>query len=87
MRVRLIVHGRQLLNTRLGVALRGGKRRVPQQLLNGAEIGAVGQEVSRKCVAERVRVEVPVHIGEPRIFPDDRVNRTGGEPPCSRIQK
>ena len=53
MRVRLVVHLHQLLNTGVRVALRRGERNVAQQFLNRAQVRAVGQQMRRKGVAQR----------------------------------
>src|SRR5580700_9149771 len=54
--VGLVVDGHQIDQRDLRVFLCGGKARVSQQLLDRAEIGAVGQQVRGVGVAEAVRV-------------------------------
>jgi len=83
----LIVNGRELLNVCLRIALRGGKGRVAEQLLNGAQVCTIGQKVSGKRVAQRVRVKVPIDVGEPRVFPHDRVDGARFQPPPQGFRK
>ena len=72
--MRLIVHIHELLNTGLRVSLRGGERDVAQQFLNRAEVCAVGKQMGGESVAERMGMEVPIHVGKARIFFHDRAN-------------
>src|ERR1700679_851729 len=55
--VGLVVDGHQVDQRDLRVFLRGGKARVAQQFLDGAEVGAVGQQVGGVGVAEAVGVK------------------------------
>ena len=57
LRVRLVVHGHQVGQRDLRVFLRGGKARVAQQFLDGAQVGAGRQQVRRIGVAEAVRMQ------------------------------
>ena len=51
MRVSLIVDGQQLLDRGLSVALRGRKRDVAEQFLNGAQVRTIGEQVGGKSVS------------------------------------
>jgi hypothetical protein len=48
----LVVNIHQLADRGVGVLLRGGERLVAEQLLNGAQVGAIGQQVRRKSVTQ-----------------------------------
>jgi hypothetical protein len=52
----LVVNIHQLPNRGMRVFLRGGKRLVPQQLLNGPQIRAIRQQVRGKRMPQRVRM-------------------------------
>jgi len=42
-----------------------------EELLNGTEVSAVGEEMGREGVAERVGVQVPIDVDEADVFLDD----------------
>ena len=69
--MRFVIHIHELLNTGLRVSLRRRKRDVTQKLLNRAEIGSVSQKMRGECVAERMRMKVPIHICKTRVSFDD----------------
>ena len=50
------VRGPQTFAADMGVTLRGGDVGMTEQLLHGAEVGAVVEQVRGEAVAERVRV-------------------------------
>jgi hypothetical protein len=50
--MRLVVDIHELADRGVGVLLRGGERLVAKQLLNGAQVSAVGQQMRRKGVAQ-----------------------------------
>ncbi len=52
----LVVDRHQIGQRDLRVLLRGGEARVAQQFLDGAQIGAIGQQVRGVGVAEAVRM-------------------------------
>ena len=56
LRVRLVVHRDEVGESDLRVLLGGGQARVAQQFLDGAEVGAIGQQVRGVGVAEAVRM-------------------------------
>ena len=66
-----VVNVHQLADGGVGVFLRGGKRLVAEEFLNGAQVGAVGQKMRRKGVAQRVWMQVPIHVDEADVFFDD----------------
>ena len=74
MRMRFVIHIHELLNAGLCVALRGGERDVAKQLLNRAQIRAIGEQVRGEGVAERMGMKVPIDVGEARIFFNNRAN-------------
>src|SRR5580692_4906031 len=49
-----LVNGEQLLCVYVGVGLRGGERGVAEQLLHGAEVSAIGEEMRGKGMAQRM---------------------------------
>src|SRR5262245_7539986 len=53
--VRLVIRLHEAPEVDVRVALRGGEARVPEQLLDGAEVGAAAEQVGGEGVAERVR--------------------------------
>src|SRR5690606_41980583 len=62
-RVRLGVGGPQPFRGDVGVPLGGGQGGVTEHLLDGAQVGAAGEQVGRRAVAQAVRGEV-AHAGE-----------------------
>ena len=44
----------QILDTRLRVPLRGGKRSVSQQFLNRPQVGAVGKQMRGESMTQRI---------------------------------
>src|SRR5579875_327391 len=55
--VSLVVYGHQIGQRNLGILLRGRKPCMPQQLLNRAQIGAIGEQVRGIGVPEAMRME------------------------------
>ena len=66
--VRLVVHRHELADAGLRVSLRGRKRDVAEKFLNGAKVRAIGKQMRGKRVAQRMRMQAPVDITEPRVF-------------------
>ena len=56
--VERLVHLAELFVREMGVDLRGRDVGVAEELLHGAEVGAVHEEVGGKAVAEEVRVDL-----------------------------
>ena len=54
-----VVDVHQLANRRVSVFLRGRERLVAEQFLNGAKIGAVGQQMGGEGMTQRVRMQDP----------------------------
>src|ERR1700733_4402044 len=57
-RMRLIVDRHHVLDGELCVALRGGEALVPEEFLNGAQVGPFVEHVCAEGVAEGMRVHV-----------------------------
>jgi len=77
--MRLVVDCHQIGEGDLGVFLGGGEPRVAEEFLDGAEVGAVAQQVSCECVAEAVRVDGSV-TGERRgVELDDAASAAVGQ--------
>ena len=75
----LVVDRRKLVDGGLRVTLRGGKRYMAEKLLNGAKIGAIGQQVRGERVTKRMGMQVPVDVIEQRIFFHNHVYEAVGE--------
>src|ERR1700736_196531 len=69
--MRFVVNLEKLADGRVGVSLRGGKRRMAQQLLNGAEVRSVCEQMCGESMPQRMRVQIPIHIDQTHIFFDD----------------
>ena len=67
----LVVHGHQVGERDLRVLLRGGEARVAEQFLDGAQVGAVGQQVRGVGVAEAVRMDGRIAAETGRVELDD----------------
>ena len=74
MRMRFVIHIHELLNAGLCVALRRRERDVAEQFLNRTQVCAIREQVRGECVAERVRMKIPIHVGEARVFFHNRAN-------------
>src|SRR5216683_2013474 len=85
--VRLVVDVHQLADGGVGVFLRRRERLMAEKFLNGAEVGPVGEQMRRKGVAQRVRMQVPVDIGDANIFLDDPPNGALREPAARVIEE
>ena len=77
--MRLVVHGHQVYEGNLRILLRGGEPRVAQQLLDGAQVGAVGQQVRGVRVAEAVRMDGRIAAQVDCVKLDDAVNAARGQ--------
>ena len=71
-----VVDVHELADGGVRVFLRGGKRLVAEQLLNGTKVGAVGEQMRGKGVAQRVRVQIPIDVGEADVFLYDAADGT-----------
>src|SRR5580700_1925534 len=83
----LVVDFHQLADGSVRVFLCGGKRLVAEKLLNRAEVGAIGEKMSGKGVAQRVRMEVPVHVGDANVLLDNAADRALGEAAAGIVQE
>src|SRR5207253_473214 len=70
-----------------GVALGGGERSVPEQLLDAAEIGPHVQQVCREAVPERVRMDVPAGAGDQRVPRQVPGHAAGAQAPSVAIHQ
>ena len=53
--MRFIIHRRQVIKIQLGINLRAGQTRVPQQILHGTNIARRLQQMPSKAVAQHMR--------------------------------
>jgi len=83
--MRFVVDVHELADGRVSVFLRGGKRLVAEKFLNGAQVGAVGEKMRRKSVAQGVRMQIPIHVDEADVFLDDAADGTLRETTASVI--
>ena len=58
-----------------------------EQLLDGAQVRAVGKQMRGERVAQRVRMQVPVHVGEPRVTFHELADGFAGQTPSAMIQE
>ena len=82
-----VVDVHELADGGVGVFLSGGEGLVAEEFLNGAEVGAIGEEMSGEGVAERVRVQVPIHVDETDVFFDDAAYGTLGETAAGVVEE
>ena len=54
----LIIDLQHMFHRKLGITLRGGEALVTEQLLNGAQVGALFEHVRAEGVAKRVGMNV-----------------------------
>src|ERR1700674_2059309 len=85
--MRLVVNIHQLANGGVGVLLRGGQRLVAKKLLNGAEVGAIGEEMRGEGMAQGVRVKVPIDIDQTNVFLDDTADRALGKTAAGIVEE
>src|SRR3989454_4522472 len=85
--MRLIVDAHQLADRSVRVFLRGGQRLVSEQLLNGAQIGSIGEEMRGEGVAQGVRMEIPIDVHQANVLLDDAANGTLAQAAPGVIEK
>src|SRR5439155_5227315 len=85
--MRLIVNVDQLLDGYLSVLLRGRQAYVPEHLLDGAEVCALGQEVRGERVPQGMRARLEVGPEPPDILLHQAVDRPRGEPASAGVQE
>lgn len=64
----------------VGVDLGGGDVGVAEEGLDGAEVGAVHEEIGGEAVAKGVGADVLGDAGEAGVFFDNALDGAGGEP-------
>ena len=82
-----VVDVHELANGDVGIFLGGGEGLVAEEFLDGAEVGAIGEQMGSEGVAQGVGVQVPVHVGEANIFLDDAAHGALGEAAAGVIKK
>src|SRR5271167_93651 len=82
-----IVDVHQLTDGSVGVFLRGGKRLVAEEFLNGAQVSAIGEKMRGKGVAQGMRMQIPIHVDEADIFLDDAADGALREPAADVIEE
>ncbi len=82
-----VVDVHQLADGGVRVFLRGGKRLVAEEFLNGAEVGAVGEKMRGEGVAQGMRVQVPIYVDEADVFLDDAADGALCEATAGIIQE
>jgi hypothetical protein len=85
--VGFVVDVHELADGGVGIFLSGGERLVAEEFLNGAEVGAIGEKMRGERVAERVGVQVPIHVDEADVFLDDAAYGTLGEAAANVIEE
>ena len=83
--MRFVVDVHELADGCVGIFLGGGKGSVTQQLLNGAEVGAIREQVRGESVAQGMRVQIPVHVYQAHVFLDDASDGAMREAPAGGI--
>src|SRR6185437_16500319 len=68
MRMGFIVDGHDLIDGDAGVTLRGGKRRMAEQFLDGAKISSIVEQVRGEGVTQRMRMEIRIIGEQPGVF-------------------
>src|ERR1035438_470015 len=79
-RMRAIVDNRQLRRSQLCIPLRGREPLMAQQLLNGAQVSALFQQVCTKGMAQCVRMHLGGKAAQNRDPLDDAANAARGQP-------
>ena len=82
-----VVDVHELADGGMGVFLRGGKGLVTEEFLNGAKVGAIGQQMGGERVAERVGMQVPIDIDEAYVFLDDAADGTLCQPLAGVVEE
>src|SRR5271170_6656041 len=87
LRMRPVIRRHQVRQRHLRVLLRGGKTGVAEQLLNRAEVGAIGQQVGRIGVAKTVRVNRGIAQNQKGVQLDDAARAPVSKPPVAVVEK
>jgi hypothetical protein len=86
-RVSFVVDVHELANGGVCVSLCRRKRLMAEQLLDGAQIRAVGQKMRGEGVAQRVGMDAPIDIHQGRILLENAVHRTRREARARVVEK
>src|ERR1700743_2376421 len=60
---------------------------MPEQFLDGTQVRAVGEQMRRKRVTQRMRVKIPIDVRKAHVFLYEPSNGTLGQPPPRVIKK
>lgn len=82
-----VVDVHELADGGVGVFLCGGKGLVAKELLDGAEVGAVGEQMRGEGMAQRVGMQVPVYVDQADVFFDDAADRALREATAGVIEE
>ncbi len=85
--VGLIVDGHEVVQRDARVALGGGELGVAEEFLDGAEVGAVAEQVGGVGVTESMGVEAGVAVGEEAVFFDEQLDAAGGETGAAAVDE
>jgi hypothetical protein len=75
----LLVHLEQLRCVHVRIALRGAEARVPEQFLNGAQVGAALKEVGGERMPERVRADAQACAARGDVAAHQAVDASDGQ--------
>ena len=84
-----VVDLEHVLHGELGVALRGGQALMSEHFLDGAQVGAFGQQVRGEGVAQRVGAHFDIHFRakSPDVTFENAINGARGEPLAVNIEE
>src|SRR5712692_6640273 len=82
-----VVDVHKLADGSVGVLLRGRERLVAKEFLNSAKISPVGEQMRGEGVTQRMRMEVPVDVGNANVFFDDASHGALRKTPARIIEK
>src|SRR5207245_1557234 len=85
--VRLVVDVHQLADGSVRVFLRGGERLMPEEFLDGAKVSAVRKQMRCERVTQRMRMQVPIDIGDAHVFFHDAPDGTLRKAPAQIVEK
>src|SRR5580704_482303 len=87
LRVRPIIRRHQVSQRHLRILLRGGKTGMTEQLLNRAQVGAIGQQMGGVSMPQTVRVNREVAQNQKGVQLDDAARAAVGKPPVAVVAK
>ena len=85
--MRFAIHVDQLGGVHVSVPLRGTEPRMTEQLLDGAQISATLQQVSRKGMAQRVRADAHSRAALRDISTQQPVDASAGQAPVAAAEE